>query len=74
MALVRHAGARDAHAVAQLLYDFNREFGEPTPPVGELEGRMDRLLEGGDTVVLLAGDGPDGLAVLRLRDGSRRRA
>jgi GNAT superfamily N-acetyltransferase len=28
---------------------------------------MRQLLDGGDTLVLLAGDGPDGLAVLRLR-------
>ena len=28
---------------------------------------MRRLLDGGDTLVLLAGDGPDGLAVLRFR-------
>jgi ribosomal protein S18 acetylase RimI-like enzyme len=28
---------------------------------------MRQLLDGGDTLVLLAGDGPDGLAVLRFR-------
>jgi ribosomal protein S18 acetylase RimI-like enzyme len=28
---------------------------------------MRQLLDGGDTAVLLAGDGPDGLAVLRFR-------
>jgi ribosomal protein S18 acetylase RimI-like enzyme len=65
---VRRAAVEDAHAVAQLLHDFNREFDDPTPPVGELAERISHLLDGGDTVVLLAGDGPDGLAVLRYRD------
>src|SRR5215471_18699813 len=64
---VRRAGVEDAHAVAQLLHDFNREFDEPTPPVAELAYRISQLLEGGDTVVLLAGGGPDGVAVLRFR-------
>jgi GNAT superfamily N-acetyltransferase len=64
---VRRAANDDARAVAQLLHDFNREFDEPTPAVGELTERISRLLDGGDTVVLLVGDNPDGLAVLRLR-------
>ena len=65
--VVRRADAGDAPAVARLLHDFNREFDEPTPEVGELAVRMAELLDGGDTVVLLVGDGPDGLAVLRFR-------
>ena len=65
--VVRRADSDDAPVVAQLLHDFNREFAEPTPPVEELADRITQLLHGGDTVVLLAGDGPDGLAVLRLR-------
>ena len=66
---VRRAEADDAEAAAaaQLLHDFNREFGEPTPPVAELAARISELLEGGDTVVLLVGDRPDGVAVLRFR-------
>jgi ribosomal protein S18 acetylase RimI-like enzyme len=64
---VRPADLGDAHAVAQLLHDFNREFDTPTPPVAALAERISQLLAGGDTVVLLAGDGPDGLAVLRFR-------
>ena len=66
--VVRRADVEDASIVAQLLYIFNREFDEPTPPVAELTGRITHLLEVGDTVVLLVGDGPDGLAVLRFRD------
>jgi ribosomal protein S18 acetylase RimI-like enzyme len=65
---VRRAHADEAHSIAQLLHDFNREFDEPTPPVGELEQRIARLLRGGDTIILLVGAGPDGLAVLRFRD------
>ena len=66
-AVVRIAETGDARAVTRLLHDFNREFGEPTPPVDELAARISELLGGGDTVVLLVGDRPDGLAVLRFR-------
>lgn len=65
--LVRLADLDDAAAVGRLLYDFNREFDEPTPHPTALAERMRQLLNGGDTLVLLAGDGPDGLAVLRFR-------
>jgi ribosomal protein S18 acetylase RimI-like enzyme len=65
--VVRRAGPEDAAVVGRLLYDFNREFDEPTPAPPALAGRIRQLLEGGDTLVLLAGDGPDGLAVLRFR-------
>jgi ribosomal protein S18 acetylase RimI-like enzyme len=65
--VVRHAGPEDAAAAGRLLYDFNREFDEPTPAPSALAERIRRLLEGGDTLILLAGDGPDGLAVLRFR-------
>jgi ribosomal protein S18 acetylase RimI-like enzyme len=64
---VRLAGRDDADAIGRLLYAFNREFDEPTPAPSVLAERMRQLLGGDDTLVLLAGDGPDGLAVLRLR-------
>jgi ribosomal protein S18 acetylase RimI-like enzyme len=64
---VRFATPNDANDVGRLLHDFNTEFDEPTPPRTELAARITQLLDGGDTVVLLAGDGPDGLAVLRFR-------
>ena len=64
---VRRAGVSEAHLVATLLYDFNHEFDEPTPPVVDLAERIAYLLQGSDTAVLLVGDGPDGLAVLRFR-------
>jgi GNAT superfamily N-acetyltransferase len=64
---VRLAGAADADAIGRLLCAFNREFGEPAPEPPVLAGRIRQLLAAGDTVVLLGGDGPDGLAVLRFR-------
>lgn len=65
--VVRLAGRDDADAIGRLLYDFNREFDEPAPAPSALAERLRQLIEGGDTLVLLAGDGPDGLAVLRFR-------
>jgi ribosomal protein S18 acetylase RimI-like enzyme len=65
---VRRAHDGDADAVGRLLHDFNTEFGDPTPPPDALAERMRALMAGGDTVVLVAGDGPDGLAVLRFRE------
>ncbi len=64
---VRQATLDDCDAIGRLLHDFNREFGEPTPEPHELATRFATLLGGDDTIVLLAGDGPDGVAVLRLR-------
>jgi ribosomal protein S18 acetylase RimI-like enzyme len=62
----RRATPEDADAIGRLLHDFNREYGDPTPEPAELAGRI-RVLLATDTAVLLAGDGPDGLAVLRFR-------
>jgi GNAT superfamily N-acetyltransferase len=67
---VRVAIRDDAEAIGRLLYAFNREFDEPAPAPSALAERMRLLLDGGDTVVLLADDGPvepAGLAVLRFR-------
>jgi ribosomal protein S18 acetylase RimI-like enzyme len=64
---IRLAGRDDADAIGRLLYAFNREFDEPAPEPPVLAERMRQLLDRGDTLVLLAGDGPDGLAVLRFR-------
>ncbi len=64
---IRLAGLGDVDAIGQLLHDFNREFDEPTPDPAVLAERMRELLGHGDTLVLLTGDGPDGLAVLRFR-------
>jgi len=61
------AGVENLDSIGQLLHDFNREFDEPTPPPSVLAKRLRQLLDGGDTLVLLAGEGPDGVAVLRFR-------
>ncbi len=66
---IRRAEARDAADVARLLHDFNVEYSEPTPGVGELTETVARLLEEDEITVLVAGEGPDGLALLRFRPG-----
>jgi ribosomal protein S18 acetylase RimI-like enzyme len=63
---IRVADMNDVHEIGRLLYSFNDEFGEPSPPAEVLAERFKALLER-DTVVLLGGDGPDGVVVLRLR-------
>jgi ribosomal protein S18 acetylase RimI-like enzyme len=67
--VVRRATAADAADIGRLLHDFNTEYDDPTPGPAWLAERFRTLLVGGDTAVLLGGDGPDGLAVLRFRPG-----
>jgi ribosomal protein S18 acetylase RimI-like enzyme len=64
---IRQAGVEDAPEIARLLYDFNNEYEAETPPVPELTRHAERMLREGEMTVLLAGDGPDGLALLRFR-------
>jgi ribosomal protein S18 acetylase RimI-like enzyme len=64
---VRLAQVADADSVGRLLHDFNSEFGEPTPGRAWLAERVSYLLGERHATVLLAGAGPDGLAVLRFR-------
>ena len=64
---MRAATAEDAVNIGRLLHDFNTEYDDPTPGPARLAERIERLLANGDTAVLLAGAGPDGLAVLRFR-------
>jgi ribosomal protein S18 acetylase RimI-like enzyme len=63
--VVQRATPADAATVARLLHDFNTEFDEPTPTVEVLTQRVGELIAAGVIVVLLAGDGPDGLAQFR---------
>jgi ribosomal protein S18 acetylase RimI-like enzyme len=65
---VRRATADDAADVGRLLHDFNTEYDDLTPGPERLAERITALMAGGDTVVLLGGPGPDGLAVLRFRE------
>ena len=64
---VRRADVIDAPDVARLLHDFNTEFSDPTPGVEVLTDRSRRLLANGEMTVLLAGERPDGLALVRFR-------
>jgi ribosomal protein S18 acetylase RimI-like enzyme len=64
---IRLATAADATAFGRLLHAFNAEFGEPTPNAETIAERAAPLIESGEVMVLLAGDGPDGFAQLRFR-------
>lgn len=64
---MRRAELDDAPAIGRLLHDFNAEYDDYTPGPEALAGRVRRLLADGEITVLLAGAGPDGLAVLRFR-------
>lgn len=64
---IRLAGAADAPTFGRLLHAFNTEFGDPTPSAEVIAERAAPLLEGGEVVVLLAGEGPEGFAELRFR-------
>ena len=64
---VRRATDADMEVCARLLIDFNSEFDEPAPPAETLAGRLHSLVAVGDTIVLLAGQRPVGIAVLRFR-------
>jgi ribosomal protein S18 acetylase RimI-like enzyme len=64
---IRRAEVEDASAAARLLHDFNKEYDEPTPGVERLAEICGRLIAAGEMTVLLAGNGADGLAALRLR-------
>jgi GNAT superfamily N-acetyltransferase len=64
---VRRATVADAETIGRLLHDFNSEFDDPTPGPRALAERFRELLAGDETMVLLGGDGPFGIAVLRFR-------
>jgi ribosomal protein S18 acetylase RimI-like enzyme len=64
---IRRADVEDARDVARLLHDFNTEFSDPTPGVDALADRARELLATNDMTVLLGGERPDGVAVIRFR-------
>jgi ribosomal protein S18 acetylase RimI-like enzyme len=64
---IRRATVADAREAARLLHDFNTEFAEPTPGVAALTEYLTGLIAAGEITALLAGEGPDGIAALRLR-------
>jgi GNAT superfamily N-acetyltransferase len=64
---IRRAGPKDAVDVARLLHNFNSEYEEPTPGIEALTERGRRMLAEAEMTVLLAGEPPHGLAMIRLR-------
>jgi len=64
---IRRADPEDAAEIARLLHDFNTEYSEPTPGMAALTTYARQLLEAGEMTVLLAGDGPDGISLIRFR-------
>ncbi|MGL5857531.1 MAG: GNAT family N-acetyltransferase [Angustibacter sp.] len=67
---VRRATPADSLLVGQLLFDFNVEFGTPTPSAADFAARFEWLLARDDVVVLLAeqaGGQSRGFAFLTLR-------
>lgn len=65
--MIRRARTDDAAVIGRLLHDFNREYEEPSPAADELARHAEQLLESGELIVLLAGDGADGFCQFRLR-------
>ena len=73
----RLATAADASDIGRLLDQFNREYDDPTPGAEAVAARTAELIETGEITVLLVGEGPDGIAVVRFRPslwGSRPEA
>ena len=64
---IRRASPTDAPAIARLLHAFNLEFDAPTPAAETLATRCEELLRDGAMTVLLTGEPPVGLSLLRLR-------
>jgi GNAT superfamily N-acetyltransferase len=65
--MIRRATPADARTVAELLFEFNTEFEDPTPPVDTLVPRARRALGLHDVAVFLAGDPAVGIAVTSCR-------
>ena len=63
--LIREATPEDAPAVARMLHDFNVEYDDLTPGVEVLTERIRQTLGSGEITVLIAGEGPQGFALMR---------
>jgi GNAT superfamily N-acetyltransferase len=68
LASVRIATPDDAGVAARLLHDFNTEFDTFTPGVAVLTPKLARMIAESKATVLLGGEGPDSLAILRWRE------
>jgi ribosomal protein S18 acetylase RimI-like enzyme len=65
--MTRRAETADAATIARLLHAFNAEFDDFTPGPEALTERIRELLGTGEITVVLAGDPPEGLALVRFR-------
>jgi ribosomal protein S18 acetylase RimI-like enzyme len=65
--MIRRAAPFDAADVARLLHDFNTEYDDPTPGPEAMAERVRFLMAEDELTVLVAGEEPAGLAVLRFR-------
>jgi|SRR5262245_10377070 len=63
----RRATTDDVSVVAQLLHDFNNEFGTPSPGPDVLAGRLRTLLAKPETIAILAGMPAVAVALITLR-------
>jgi GNAT superfamily N-acetyltransferase len=63
----RQATPDDAHEVARLLHDFNREFDTPSPGVEVLGSRLRELLAEDMTIAILARTPAVGVALVTFR-------
>lgn len=63
----RQATSADAETVARLLHDFNTEFDTASPGAAVLAPRLRALLDGDDTLAILAGSPAVALALVTLR-------
>ncbi|MEU0314480.1 GNAT family N-acetyltransferase [Nocardioides sp. NPDC006273] len=57
----------DFETAARLQVDFNTEYNYPVPPADELAGHLSRLVENGDTTVMLIGEPAVGHGITRFR-------
>jgi GNAT superfamily N-acetyltransferase len=64
---MREATLGDLAEVGRMLHAFNVEYDDVTPGPEVIAQRLAPLMQSGELAVLLTGDGPDGLAVLRFR-------
>lgn len=64
---IRLAGPADAAVLGRLLYRFDSEYEQETPDAETLASHYATLLQSGELVALLGGEGPDGFVQFRLR-------
>lgn len=64
----RLAAADELPEAARLLDQFNREFGDPSPGVERLTGKLEAITGAGETEVLISGEPPCAIAVYRFRE------